>query len=97
MTRARLPNRRAAELFELDHDGRRWTVTVGRFSDGRVAELFLNSPKGGALAELAQELAIVTSLALQSGCALETLRHALAGSDAGPLAAALALIPDDRP
>jgi hypothetical protein len=90
--RERLPDRREAELIDFDRAGRRWTVTVGRFADGRIAELFLDAAKESPLVELAQESAIVASLALQSGCALETLRHALAGRGVGPLGAALALI-----
>jgi hypothetical protein len=89
MSRARLPNRRAAELFNFEHAGRRWTVCVGRFADGRIGELFLDAEKTSPLVELAQESAIVASLALQSGCPLETLHHALSGRNAGPLAAAL--------
>ena len=88
--RERLPNRRGAELVDFEHAGRRWTVTVGRFDDGRIAELFLDAAKASPLVELAQ--AIVASLALQNGCAFETPRHALAGRSAGPLGAALALI-----
>ena len=68
------------------------TATVGRFTDGRIAEVFLDAAKTSSLAEIAADAAIVASLALQSGCAVETLRHALAGRSAGPLAAALAII-----
>jgi hypothetical protein len=57
-----------------------------------VAELFLDAATESPLVKLAQESAIVASLALQSGCALETLRHALAGRGAGPLGAALAMV-----
>jgi hypothetical protein len=80
------------ELVDFDHNGRRWTLTIGRFSDGRVAEIFLDTAKGAAVGELAADAAIVASLALQSGCPLETLRHSLAGRDAGPLGPALALV-----
>jgi ribonucleoside-diphosphate reductase alpha chain len=40
---------------------------------------------------LAQDAAIVASLALQFGCPLDTIRHAIArsGDSAGPLAALL--------
>lgn len=82
--RLRLPDRREAELLDFDHAGRRWTVCVGRFADGRIAELFLDAAKESPLVELAQESAIVASLALQSGCALETLSHALEGRGGGP-------------
>jgi ribonucleoside-diphosphate reductase alpha chain len=44
------------------------------------------------VSELAQDTAIVASIALQSGCPLETLRHALSGRGEGPLSAALELI-----
>jgi hypothetical protein len=90
--RERLPNRRAAELVDFEHDGRRWTATVGRFFDGRIAEVFLDAPKESPLVELAQDGALAASLALQSGCPFETLRHALSGREAGPLRTGLALI-----
>ena len=90
--RARLPNRRGAELIDFEHAGRRWTATVGRFADGRIAELFLAAAKESPLVDLAQESALVASLALQSGCLLETLQHALVGRSAGPLGAALVIV-----
>lgn len=90
--RERLPDRREAEFMNFEHAGRRWTMAVGRFADGRLAEIFIDGSKEAPIVELAQESAIVASLALQSGCAPETLRHALAGRGAGPLGAALALI-----
>jgi hypothetical protein len=92
MSRERLPDRRAGELFEFEHAGRKWTACIGRFADGRVAEVFLDTAKGAAVGELAADAAIVASLALQSGCPLETLRHALADRQAGPLGTAIALI-----
>jgi hypothetical protein len=84
--RERLPDRRGAELVDFEHEGRRWTATFGRFANGRIAELFIDGSKEAPIVELAQESAIVASLALQGGCALETLRHALAGRGVGPLA-----------
>jgi hypothetical protein len=90
--RKRLADRRGADLVDFEHDGRKWTATVGRFADGRIAEIFIDGSKDAPIVELAQESAIVASLALQSGCALETLRHALAGRGAGPLGAALAMV-----
>jgi hypothetical protein len=92
MSRERLPNRRAAEKINFEHCGRKWTLTVGRFADGRVAEIFLDLPKASDLAEMARESALAVSLALQSGCPLITLQHALRGREAGPLGAALSLI-----
>ncbi len=90
--RERLPDRRQAEIVDFQHEGRRWTAAIGRFVDGRLAEIFINGPKDAPIVAVAQESAIVASLALQNGCTFETLRHALDGRDVGPLAAALALV-----
>ena len=97
MMRERLPNRHIAELVDFQHGGRRWTATIGRFADGRVGEILLDTPKASSIGDLAADAAIVASLALQSGCAVETLRHALADRDAGPLAAVLAIIAETAP
>ena len=66
-----------------------YTGGIGRFDDGRIAEIFINGAKVGSAAKAnAQDAAIVASLALQHGCPIETIRHALArsGGVAGPLA-----------
>ena len=88
--RRHLANRRAAEVFDFMHAHRKWTATVGRFRDGSVAEVFLDT-KPSPLADMAADAAILASICLQSGANFETVRHAIAGR-AGPLAAALALI-----
>ena len=90
--RERLPNRRGAETIVFEHGGRRWRATVGLFGDGRLAELFLDGGRESPIAEAARESALLASLTLQHGCPTDTLRHALDGRDAGPLAAALAAI-----
>jgi hypothetical protein len=95
--RERLPDRRGAELVDFEHEGRKWTVTVGRFADGRIAEVFIDGPKESPIIALAQDGALAASLALQSGCPLDTLRHALNGREAGPLGVALALIDEAPP
>jgi hypothetical protein len=92
-----LPIRRGAELIDFEHNGRPWTLTVGRFGDGRISEVFLDTPKASAIGELAADAAIVASLALQSGCPFQTLRHALAERRSGPLGAALGLVNGDAP
>jgi hypothetical protein len=92
--RERLPNRRLAEAFTFKQSpGQKWawTATIGRFADGRIAEIFLDAGKETPLVELAQESAIVASIALQHGVPLDVLRHALAGRGQGPLALALEL------
>jgi hypothetical protein len=89
--RERLPDRRAAEFVEFEHGGRHWTATIGRFKDGRLAEVFLHAGKDSPLLNLAQDAAIIASIALQFGAPANVVAHALAGRDAGPLAQALAM------
>jgi hypothetical protein len=87
--RERLPNRRLHWLYRFECDGQIYTGGIGRFEDGRIAEIFINGAKVGTAAETnAQDAAIVASLALQHDCPIETIRHALArsGGAAGPLA-----------
>jgi len=72
--------------------GQFYTGGIGRFDDGRIAEIFINGAKVGSAAEAnAQDAAIVASLALQHGCPVGTIRHALArsGGSTGPLATLL--------
>src|SRR5450755_1560452 len=92
VSRQRLQNRRPHWLYRFESGGQMYTGGIGRFDDGRIAEIFINGAKVGSTAEAnAQDAAIVASLALQHGCPLETVRHALvrgAGSG-GPLAALL--------
>lgn len=89
--RCRLPDRRRHELVTFDHDGQKFIGGVGRFPDGRVAEIFLTANKVGSGAEIAaQDAAMAASLALQHGCPLDTLRRALNVS--GPLGAFLGLL-----
>jgi hypothetical protein len=97
MTRQRLPNRRLAETFELEVAGLRYTCTVGRFNDGRLAEVFLNNHKSNSAADTsARDAAIVFSIAVQCGANPEVIRQALSrnsqGRASGPLGTALDLI-----
>src|SRR6202161_4218890 len=90
--RNRLKDRRPHWLYRFECDGQSYTGGIGRFDDGRIAEIFINGAKVGSTAEAnAQDAAIVASLALQHGCPLETIRHALirTGGSGGPLAALL--------
>ena len=93
--RNRLKDRRAHWLYRFECDGQSYTGGIGRFEDGRIAEIFINGSKVGTAAEAnAQDAAIVASLALQHGCPLETIRHALgrSGGNGGPLATLLKVV-----
>jgi hypothetical protein len=97
MTRESLPNRRLAESFNFECCGLAYTATIGRFRDGRLAEVFLQNHKPGSQSDSnARDAAVAASLALQHGCPLETLRRALLRDSQGrpstPLGAALDII-----
>jgi ribonucleoside-diphosphate reductase alpha chain len=92
--RQRLKDRRACESFNLEVAGQRYTATIGRHADGTIGEIFLQSRKPGSQSDSnARDAGIAASLALQFGCPLETLRHALLRDSHGwpstPLGAAV--------
>jgi hypothetical protein len=90
--RTKLPDRRPHWLYRFECDGQSYTGGIGRFDDGRIAEIFINGSKVGTAAETnAQDAAIVASLALQHGCPIDTIRHALirTGGTGGPVVALL--------
>jgi hypothetical protein len=88
--RERLENRRRCESFEFVHAELRFTLTFSRYSDGRVSEIFLSSHKpGSAIESVVRDAAILTSIALQFGAPIETIRHGLTRDDAGRPATAI--------
>jgi hypothetical protein len=87
--RQRLQNRRPHWLYRFECAGQVYVGGIGRFDDGRIAQVFISGSKVGTAAETnAQDAALVASLALQHGCPIETIRHALdrPGGGIGPLA-----------
>jgi hypothetical protein len=94
----RLPPRRPLDLLDVEHDGHRYTTGVGYFDTGLLAEVFINVPgrSGSAIEAVARDAAILTSLCLQHGASMETIRHALTrnsdGSATGPLGVVLDLL-----
>ncbi len=101
-TRWRLPNRRFSETFAFECGRFRYTATISRFSDGKLAEIFISNHKTGSDADtIAKDSAVVCSLALQHGVPLETIRRALLrdprGTPSSPLGAALDIIAAERP
>jgi hypothetical protein len=88
--RERLPNRRECTGFDLEALGLRFHATVGRFPDGRLAEIFITNHKAGSMAGiLASDSAVLCSIALQYGAPLDVIRKALMrdphGNASGPL------------
>jgi hypothetical protein len=94
MNPERLPNRRAAETFDVEANGQRYTATVGRHADGRIGDLFLASRRSNSQADTnARDAGIAFSFAVQHGADPRAIRVALCrdsqGRASGPLGAAL--------
>ena len=74
-------------------------VTIGRFPDGIIGEVFIDGGKSGQdVQSTARDAAVAISLALQHGVPIETIRHAVTrcsdGSTSSILGAAVDRISD---
>jgi hypothetical protein len=95
--RKKLPDRRPAETLTFEHNGASFTMTAGRYDDGRIGEIFMNAAHANsALDFVMSDGAILLSIALQYGAPLDEIRRALklttSGEAASPLGKALDLI-----
>lgn len=94
--RERLPDRRASDALDVVHVWSPGTsqeihepllVTVGRYDDGRIGEVFIDSQaeaKGKLAArtlDLQKDVAVLISIALQHGAPIEELRAAVGRGD----------------
>jgi hypothetical protein len=100
--RERLSDRRASEMFDFEAMGLRFTASISRYPDGRIAELFLDNHKAGsAVGTLVRDAAIIFSFAVQHGADADAIRRALCrdgnGRALGPLGAALDLLAEGKP
>jgi hypothetical protein len=92
--RRQLPNRRLSETFDLEAVGLRYKVTISRFANGDVGEVFIGNHKAGNASDLAaRDAGILISLCLQHGCNIATIARAVSrnanGSAAGVVGAVL--------
>lgn len=86
MTRHSLPNRRASVTFSLPWQGVVHEVSLGLFDDGTPAEVFISGTKSGSdIQAVSRDAAILLSLALQHGVALDVIRRSVTrGEDEKP-------------
>ena len=80
--RRMLPQRRAAETFDLRFGkmGTQFSVTVGYYDREmrEVGEVFVAGTKAGSeMDAIARDAAILLSLCLQHGVSLQTIQHAI--------------------
>ena len=93
-----LPQRRAAETFDLRFWNQPFTVTVGVYADGTPGEVFIDGGKTGQdVQSTARDAAVVLSLALQHGTPIEVIRRAVTRSGAGEAASIPGAIADRLP
>jgi hypothetical protein len=94
MMRSRLRNRRSCETRQIEASGLKFVMSVDRYDDGRIGELFLTNHKAGSAAGImASDSAVLASLLLQHGVSLELIRRSLMrdpkGKAMSPIGAAL--------
>lgn len=95
MTREKLPPCRACETIDFVHGRMAHVASIGRYEDGRLAEVFLSAGKAGTDLDAAtRDAAIVLSLAFQYGVPVETLSGAISRLDDGSAASAVGCLLD---
>jgi hypothetical protein len=88
-----LPQRRAAETFNVRFWNQPFTVTVGFYADATPGEVFIDGGKTGQdVQSTARDAAVVLSLALQ-----HVIRRAVTRSGSGATASILGAIVDVLP
>jgi hypothetical protein len=78
--RQALPQRRRSETTKIKFGNGRaaYHMTTGFYDDDRLGEIFISTNQvGTSLDAMARDLAVLMSLCLQHGCAVETIKHAL--------------------
>lgn len=74
MNRMRLPDRRRADTRAFEHDGMRFTVTIGFYGDGRPGEVFAHGARAGSMMDgILDDACVALSLLLQHGVAPHNL------------------------
>ena len=93
-SRQKLPDRRASEIFQFVRDGVGYTASISFYADGRLAEIFIDAAKpGSAIAQHANDAAVLASLLLQHGITAAVIRHSISGPLATALDRAAELVP----
>jgi hypothetical protein len=96
--RRRLPNRRACITEQIEAAGQAFAATVGFAPDGRPAEIFLAGAKvGSAMQAMAEDAAVVISIALQHGLCAGELGRSVSPGHASIIGAALDLLAECMP
>ncbi len=97
-TRTVLPQRRFCETTELRMPGKNdvFAVTVGRYYDGQIGEVFVSGAKAGSEVDaVARDGAVLLSIALQHGVPLDAFRMALTRNGDGSPSSIIGAVVDE--
>jgi hypothetical protein len=90
-----LPPRRGAVSFNLVHQNRPVTVTAGFYANGALGEVFIGVGKTGAdIENIAHDAAVILSLAIQHGVAIESIQRAVTRLGDGAPSSVLGAVAD---
>jgi len=77
-TRTKLLDRRECTTMDVYHNGQRYHVSIGRFRDGSLAEVFVSGSKSGSdLEAVCRDAAVILSISRQYGVPLDPILHAV--------------------
>src|SRR5262245_16672015 len=95
MSRERLPNRRACETLSFRCNGLNYVASIGRFADGRIADVFISNGKAGSHSDAAaRDSSITFSIACQYGADPAVIRRALCRDARGVASSPLGVVLD---
>jgi len=78
MPRKVLPTRRRCEHLSMAYGRGKYTVSIGRYTDGIPAEVFVSSTRPSSeIANIARDASILMSIALQYSVPLRVMRNAI--------------------
>jgi hypothetical protein len=78
LPRRTLPNRRLCETFDIEVAGLSYKVSIGRFPNGALAEIFISNHRANSAADVAaRDCGILISLLAQHRCPIETIAGSL--------------------
>jgi hypothetical protein len=78
MIRVKLPNRRRGVTLDFKFAGIEYTATLGYYQNGDLGEVFVSGGKVGSTTYIAmRDCGIITSIALQYGVPIESIRSAM--------------------
>jgi len=96
MTRRMLPNRRACYTTTLRWYNTDYAVSISLFDDDAPAEVFITGAKAGSdVQAVSRDAAIVIRLALQFGCPLSVMHHAVTREEDGATTPIIGLLVEE--